>query len=290
MELHHNWCMGVGVGLVQDVGSEYVASVIEQHAVREEAIRSASEMFPLLREWAGPSLLDISLSGSYAKGTAISLGTSVDVFVSLDDLGGQSIKDIYWELFHWLAHRRLRPQARNVSLRIESSGVEKKQIAVDVVPGRLRSRSVLESQLSKTARPGAGSEIGTGDHALYWRKKDSWVLTNVAEHLRVVTGSGRAQEIRALKIWRERQRLDFSSFYLELTVIDALRGRRSQELAENVRRVLQYLADDFSRAHVVDPANPHNVISDGYGPEEKRAIAMAARKALGMRRWQQVLW
>ena len=116
------------------------------------------------------------------------------------------------------------------------------------------------------------------------------MLTNVAEHLRVVTGSGRAQEIRALKIWRERQRLDFSSFYLELTVIDALRGRRSQELAENVRRVLQYLVDDFPRARVVDPANPHNVISDGYGPEEKRAIAMAARKALGMRRWQQVLW
>ena len=144
--------------------------------------------------------------------------------------------------------------------------------------------------LEKRETWAAGSEIGTGDHTLYWRKKDSWVLTNVAEHLRVVTGSGRAQEIRALKIWRERQRLDFSSFYLELTVIDALWGRRGQGLAENVRRVLQYLADDFPRARVVDPANPHNVISDSYGPEEKRAIAMAARKALGMRRWQQVLW
>lgn len=166
-----------------------------------------------------------------------------------------------------------------------------KQTAVDLVPGRLRSPSLSDSQFSKSARPGAaGSEIGTGDHTLYWRKKDSWVLTNVAEHLRVVTGSGRAQEIRALKIWRERQRLDFSSFYLELTVIDALWGRRGQGLAENVRRVLQYLADDFPRARVVDPANPHNVISDSYGPEEKRAIAMAARKALGMRRWQQVLW
>jgi len=283
--------MGVGVGVVGDVGSEYVASVIEKHAVGEEAVQVASEMSRLLREWAGPSLLDISLSGSYAKGTATSLGTDVDVFISLDDLGGQSIKDIYWELFHWLAHRGLRPQARNVSLRIESGGAEKKQTAVDLVPGRFRSRGVLDSQFSKSARPGAaGSEIGTGDHTLYWRKKDSWVLTNVAEHLRVVTGSGRAREIRALKIWRERQRLDFSSFYLELTVIDALWGRRGQGLAENVRRVLQYLADDFPRARVVDPANPHNVISDSYGPEEKRAIAMAARKALGMRRWQQVLW
>jgi len=81
--------------------------------------------------------------------------------------------------------------------------VEKKQIAVDVVPGRLRSRGALESQLSKNVRPGAGSEIGTGDHALYWRKKDSWVLTNVAEHLRVVTGSGGSGDSRFEDLARE---------------------------------------------------------------------------------------
>jgi hypothetical protein len=281
--------MSVELGLVRDVGSEYLLSVLDKYARPTDAVRVAEEMFPVIREWAGKSLVDISLSGSYAKETATALGTDVDVFISLGEagssFGGRSIKDIYWGLFHWLTHRGLRPRAGNVSLRVEID-----EIAVDLVPAQLRSGCVCESHALKNAGGGTPSEIRTRDHTLYWKKKDSWVQTNVAEHIRVVTGSGRAREIRALKIWRERQRLDFSSFYLEVTVLDALRGRRTHELGDNVRRVLHYLADEFVHARAVDPANSNNVISDDYGPEEKRRIAMAARKTLQMSRLEQALW
>jgi hypothetical protein len=272
--------------------------VLEAYEIGPEAVRAARDLFPALREWAGPHLVDICLSGSYAKKTATSLGTDVDVFVSLNDFRGQNIKDIFWELFHWLAHRGLRPQAQNVSLRLERRG-----IAIDVVPGRLRpsGRGPVESRFSKDIRSRTGLPESLwppeGDHTLYWRKKDSWIQTNVAEHIRLIKGSGRTQEIRALKIWRERQRLNFSSFYLELTVIECLRGLRSARLGAdglglegNVRRVLRYLADDFTQALVVDPCNPNNVISDDYGAEEKRVIAAAARTALGMRRLEQIVW
>lgn len=291
--------MSAGLNVVRDFGSEYLLRVLEGYEIGPESVRAARNLFPALREWAGPHLVDICLSGSYAKKTATCLGTDVDVFVSLSDFRGQNIKDIFWGLFHWLAHRGLRPQAQNVSLRLERRG-----IAIDVVPGQLRAAAAggaEESRFSKGARKDAalfGSKSHpAGDHALYWRKKDNWVQTNVAEHIRLVAGSGRTQEIRALKIWRERQRLNFSSFYLELTVMECLRGSRSARLGAdgvglegNVRRVLRYLADDFARARVVDPCNPNNVISDDYGAEEKRVIAMAARKTLGIRRVEQIIW
>ena len=67
-----------------DFASDYVASVVEKYAVHagpgSVAARAANEVVPVVKAWAGRYLLDIGLSGSYAKGTALSLGTNVDVF------------------------------------------------------------------------------------------------------------------------------------------------------------------------------------------------------------------
>jgi hypothetical protein len=247
---------------------QYVASVVIKHAVRagvdSAASRAANLVVPVLRSWAGQSLLGIQFSGSYAKGTAISIGTDVDLFISLG--GTQPVKEIYWSLFQCCVARRLNPQAQNVSVRVQSNGLN-----VDLVPGR--------KQAGKTV-----------DHTIYKRKKDSWVQTNVAQHIRVVSNSGRTAEIRALKIWRERNRLDFPSFYLELTTIEALRGSRSYGLAARFLDILRYLTADLSRARVVDPANTNNVISDDLESEEKRAIAATAEKCLMMRSWGDILW
>jgi len=254
----------------RDLASDYVASVVEKYAVHpgpsSAAARAANELVPALREWAGRYLLDLGLSGSYAKGTAISLGTAVDLFVSLSEVAGDNMKHIYWSLFQFLADRGLQPQAQNVSVRVERNGTQ-----VDVVPGQ-KQPSI------------------TGDHTLYRRKKGSWVQTNVAEHIRLVFASGWTREIRALKIWRERNRLDFPSFYLELTVMKALSDARVDGLAVNVSRVFEYVSDRFMRARVVDPANSKNVLSDDLNPEEKQAIAVAARKVISMSTWEQVLW
>ena len=253
-----------------DFASDYMASVVEKYAVHvgpgSAAAHAANELIPALREWAGRYLLEIGLSGSYAKGTAISLGTDVDIFVSLSEVAGDNMKHIYWNLFQFLTDRGLRPQAQNVSVRVERNGKQ-----VDVVPG--------------VKQPG-----GAGGHTLYRRKKGSWVRTNVAEHIRLIVGSGWTSEIRALKIWRGRSRLDFPSFYLELTVMKALSGASAASLTGNVQRVFEVLSDRFMRARVVDPANSKNVLSDDLSPEEKHVIAGAARMALGMSTWEEVLW
>jgi len=204
-------------------GDQYVAAVVWKYAVSTAAGSAASKaanlLVPLLKNWAGRSLLGIALSGSYAKGTAISLGTDVDIFVSVDC--AQPVNQIYWSLFQYCVDHQLRPQVQNVSVGVQSNGLN-----VDLVPGRRQKGN-------------------TTDHTLYKRKKDTWVQTNVAQHIQFVSTSGRADEIRALKIWRERNYLDFPSFYLELTIIEALKHKRSNSPADKVLTALKYLEETF---------------------------------------------
>src|SRR4029077_3229366 len=115
-------------------------------------------------------------------------------------------------------------------------------------------------------------------HSLYRRRADTWAQTNVMTHIATVSGSARLSEIRVLKLWRDQKRLDLPSFYLELTVIEALSGARSS-LSQNVWRALEYLRDRFPNARVVDPANTNNVISDDLTVSDKAKIASAAAQA-----------
>lgn len=91
-----------------------------------------------------------------------------------------------------------------------------------------------------------------------------------------------------VQLWRNQKGSDFPSFYLELTVINAL----SQEygaLSANVLKVFHYLRNNFSNARVVDPANTNNIISDDLSAAEKAKIASAAEQALSATNWNQVV-
>ena len=249
---------------------QYVDLVVSQRVVNNAtgspASLAAETLMPTLRDWGGTSLEAITYSGSFAKGTAISLGTDVDLFLSVNHACDKSVRDIYWGLYLFLEGRQFHPQTGNVAVRVRTHG-----LSVDLVPGRRQDGN-------------------TGDHTLYRRKTDTWMQTNVAEHVKLVVSSGRAQEIRAMKIWRARNQLDFPSFYLELTTIAALQGRAAGRTGENFRRVLEYLGDGFEEAVVIDPVNSNNRLSDELSLEEKRTVARAARKALGMQRWECVVW
>ena len=267
---------------------QYVELVVDKHAVGcgagSAAERALVMLGPTIREWAGEGLLGISFSGSYAKGTAISLGTDVDLFVSLNDMNGASMKEIYWGLHGLLKERGFAAAARNVAVRVEWDGMK-----VDVVPGRRQKIPTSRKEREKWATLHRGHGGREGDHSLYRRKADSWMQTNVGEHIELISGSGRTREIRGLKVWRERQELEFPSFYLELTVLEALRGRAGK-VGENLMAALAYLGERFEGAVVVDPANSNNRVSDDLTAAEKRAVAVAARKSLAMRRWEHILW
>lgn len=139
----------------------------------------------------------------------------------------------------------------------------------------------------------ARKHAGKSDHSLYLSRRQGWTRTNVDKHIALVRGSGKSATIRAVKIWRSNRGLRFPSFYLELAVLRALQGRGSHGTADELKRVLEFLAADLSRAEIVDPANGANIISSDLSPDEKQAIARQARASLDRVRnsqWERVLW
>ncbi len=248
---------------------DYVAMLVAKYAVDNEsgsaAYNAASALIPSLRSWAGDYLLDVTYSGSFAKGTATSLGTDVDLLVSLRRDVEWSMKDTYYNLCLFLYGRQFQPIRRNVALSVHFEG-----IWIHLVP----TRTDQESR----------------HFSLYRSRNDTWLQTNVGEHIKLVATSGRTTEMRALKIWRARHRLEFPSFYLELTVLAALKGCPPGRPGQNFKRVLEYLSGAFLDTEVIDPANPKNVISDDLSPAEKRNIAVIAQKSVKTSCWEATLW
>jgi hypothetical protein len=246
---------------------QYAASIVEKYqispSVGSPSHHAADAVIPMLQQWCGQHLLGIALSGAYAKGTAITLSSSVDIVLSLHLSSETEIRSEFWKLFEYLADQDLRPHTRTVSLQVESRGLR-----VDLVP----------------TWPTGGSE-----QILYHKEPGSPFRTNVAQHVHLVTNAGRSQEICALKIWRERHTLDFPSFYLELATLLALEGERFGQLAENVFTVLRFLASRLAQAVIRDPANPDNVVSDDLTLAQKKTVAQAARKALEDD-WERIIW
>jgi hypothetical protein len=108
-------------------------------------------------------------------------------------------------------------------------------------------------------------------------------------HVGHVKLCGRISESRIVKLWRDQKALDFPSFYLELTVINALLRQPSGTLPENVWKVFGYLRDSFLDARVIDPANTNNIISDDLTGAEKARIKAAAVQTLKAKTWEEIV-
>lgn len=249
---------------------EYVAQVLRKYAVEtgptSPAERNANAIKPAIRQWAGQWLVDMSFSGSYAKGTAVSGTTDIDLFISLSSSTPGDLQDIYERLFKFASGQGWLPRRQNVSIGMTYGGTK-----IDLVPARIQ----------------AGYQ---NFHSLHRSKEGSWTQTNVALQIDTVRKSQRTDEIRAIKIWRNLHDLDFPSFYLELTVIDALFRRATNTLADNVLEALKYIANSLPSARVVDPANSNNIISDDLTNSEKQAIALRASRSLQEPNWGQIIW
>ncbi len=245
--------------------NEYVAQIINKYAVTSQAEVYYGTLEPYLRNWAGIYLSRTFISGSYAKGTAVKGSTDIDIFISLKatypNLGG-----MHESLYQFALEQGWFPRRQNVSLGIQYLGAK-----IDLVPGRIQ-------------------EGYQNWHSLYKSKSASWTQTNVDLQIKTVRESGRTNEIRALKIWRNLHKLEFPSFCLELLVIDALKYNPTTELANNVWKTLGHLSGNIVTARVVDPGNTANVISDDLSPSEKAAISNAASNSLRAANWNQVIW
>lgn len=243
-----------------DNADQYLANILRREAVDagpNSPVRGVIRTLdPVLHHWGNDYLVSVSPSGSFAKGTANRSGTDIDLFVSLSPDTKEALREIYLSLQEAVGKAGYTPRAQNVSIGITVGGYQ-----VDLVPGKRHDHY-------------------SEDHSLYRRRANTWTKTNVATHTTTVRAAGRLNETRILKLWRDQKRLDFPSFYLELTVIEALRTSFVGALSENVVTALRYLQDGFVNTRVVDVANTNNIISDDLTAGEKDAIATAAARAL----------
>lgn len=249
---------------------QYILSTINKYQIFGD-IDNATKIIlePLLtsiKQWANNFLIDVYVSGSRAKGTAISLSSDIDLFISLNSQTPETLKQIYDSLYTWLVSRGVSARKQNVSIGINYEGH-----SIDLIPAKNHSGH-------------------TNDHSLYKSKTDTWTKTNIHKHIGLIQNSGRILEIVAFKIWAKRHNLDFPSIYLELTVLNALYNRNGNQVANNFRTVLNYLKNSFVDTLVIDPANSNNIISDDLYKYEKQAIANKADESLKERFWEQIIW
>ncbi len=250
--------------LLATIGRYRVAKSSEStpHMVR-------GRLMPELRRWGGKWLEGVTVSGSYAKGTAIrgvSLAPSdldVDLFLSLSTEMSEPLAEMQRKLCGAL--REYQARIANVAVRIVFENRK-----VDLVVGRRWE--------------------GGEDHSLWRAREGTWARTNVVEQVRYVRESGCRDEILALKIWRRGQGLYFPSYCLELAVIEALAGSAGDAgLGARVLRVLGWLASELPGAELRDPANRSNVVSELMTVSERWRVSHAAWAAGRAAAWSEVI-
>ena len=244
--------------------NEYLYSILRKYQPNSFEIYSSelSLLYERIQHWASECLFDILISWSCAKRTAIRLSSDIDFLVSLIHNCNENnwwLKAIYLSLFNTLKEFYKDIRKQNVSIRVNTGNLE-----VDITPARKHLWN-------------------TNDHSIYLSKKDTRRQTNIQKHINDISNSGRTNEIKLLKIWRELNKLEFPSIYMEYLVIEILSGksRDSGSLADNFMYVLSELAKDIWNPlnyRIIDPANTSNVLSDLMDDQEKNVIKVQARR------------
>lgn len=252
-------------------GDNYVNSVLARHPPTyglSDAIRVRNALQPTLAQWSNGYLHGLYVAGSLAKGTGISGTTDIDILVSLRHDTPNTLQEIHTALFNWLTGAGYSTIRQNVSVGLSTG--QNNALKIDVVPARKVN-------------------AWTNDHWLWSHKRLTRTQTNTHEHVRLIANSGRQNEIRAVKVWRKCNGLEFPSFLLEMSVIRALAGYRFNNLAYNFVTVLEYIRDELPRARIIDPSNSNNNVTDDMSQQEKQILSRTAATSLA-RDWPQVIW
>jgi len=255
----------------------YLNTIIQRYEPRDSSVYvfSLPKLKGELISWASNCYEDLLISGSIAKGTAISLSSDIDYLISLKSNCNESndgLRGIYISLFNYLKQIYPNIRVQNVSFRINLGGLE-----VDVTPGR--------------KHPG-----NTNDHSIYISKRRTWTKTNIRQHIYDISNSGRQNEIKLLKIWREIYNLDFPSIYLEYLVVDNILSGKSKEadkLGSNFHTILLELAKDIGNPLfdlVEDPSNSTNIFSNLLNSTEKKTIIQKAKESVKKEYWKDIIY
>lgn len=246
---------------LQQIFSKYAVST----GVNSPPSNAGNKIYPTIKTWGGNALKEVLFSGSYAKGTAVKGGTDVDLFISLSSTTTSTLQEIYDSLFSHLLSNGFEPRKQNVSIGIVLDGVR-----IDLIPAKRQ-------------------DSNSNDHSLWKNKAQTWTKTNIVKHINMVSNSGRLDEIKLTKIWRNQNNLDFPSIYLELFVMDALYNKNTNQLSTNFLTVLESLTNNLRNKRIIDPSNTQNIISDDIEDATKKIISSKAFFSKTRSSWEDVI-
>ena len=164
------------------------------------------QLLQTLEGWAHTCFIECKLSGSIAKGTAISLSSDLDLMISLTNGCKSGLKEIYESLYDKLRACYQQVRKQNVSVRVIFAG------------GNL----LLPNKLEIDITPARKCKGNTNEHIIRVSKFDTWKKTNTQQHINDISNSNRLNEIKLLKIWRELNQLEFPSIYMEYLLINII--------------------------------------------------------------------
>lgn len=258
---------------------EFLHEMLREQTLSEDSIELAAlrehrdEIEKVLRDTFGSSPT-IRYGGSHAKGDLIKDSYDLDIvcyFPRDDEDAGDTLKAIYENVEkalskHWNVERK------TSALRIK--GKDQIDFHIDVVPGRFIDEKTYDVFLYRASG------------------EKERLRTNIETHIDHVKKSGVIDAIKLVKLWRNRNGLDFKTFALESLVIKILKNS-AQDLDGQLKTILTALADDQNAISIEDPANPSgNVLSDIWNPSIRSMITVAAKNALSnlqTRGWESVL-
>ena len=86
------------------------------------AHEGALEVMPTLKQWGNRYLQNMTPSGAYAKGTAISLASHIDILILLRHAPEIEMRAIFWSLFKFLTDRGFRPHSHESPCGFNTTG------------------------------------------------------------------------------------------------------------------------------------------------------------------------
>jgi hypothetical protein len=253
---------------------EYLKTVLKSQKLTDdsdemqELLQRRQDVEKILRnEFAGVAPT-IRYGGSKAKGTLIRESYDLDVVFYVpneNNEAGDTLKEIFDNVRNELA-KHYCAEARTSAIRLRSKNPSSygRDFRIDVVPGRF-------------------TDDKKSDCFLYQNGGEKERLkTNLDVHIAHIRDSGVIDAIRLLKLIRVRKALRVKQFVFDLLIVDLLSAEKKSLLEDQLRHVLQQIADAQQPIHVEDPANPAgNDLSDllsSVWPE----LRAAARSVLDM--------
>ena len=124
---------------------QYLNQIITKYLINAEGAKTiVNAIYPTIQRWANKYLIEAIYSGSMAKGTAISLASDADVFISLSSNTQEPLAEIYTTLFNALSQAGYQVKKQNASIGVSSGGYK-----IDFVPGKRQSQYGYDHSLYK---------------------------------------------------------------------------------------------------------------------------------------------